>query len=312
MPPPQLPKIDKNLYNQGSSRGSNSASGRISYPDNIVCYVCNREKPQSQYSTRQLTRWRSTIYQPYAPGGRVRGEARTTCKACTPDQTTELTCIVCGETNGLSHFANAQRKNPDRARCKVCIKEQSKVAIDLDPQHSDVDTDSDDEDDDELDLDFDTGKPIIKNQPTKAKKATNGSTTNSLTWDNLASLDSGSNNEDIPGGWSTKKSGKLASETQSNFSYQANSRDHDESSRSALSTIAPRDRTNMSKSGWAKPQKIKKKNNPESQNSGYSGSGFGSDDDADGGSNATSSGYRVRKPKLNSEFDTDPWSSRYK
>ncbi|KAK6359496.1 hypothetical protein TWF696_000651 [Orbilia brochopaga] len=307
MPPPQLPRIDKNLYNQGATKGSNSNAGRISYPDTIVCFVCHREKPQSQYSTRQLTRWKATIYQPYAPGGRVKGDSRTTCKSCTPDQTTELTCIVCGETNGLGHFAKTQRKTPDAARCKVCINRQADTAPDLEVPDSD---DYVEDDDDDEDRDFDTGQTLETKDKVNRGDSTFSDTVsnsiNSLTSTNLDRLNL-NDTGDSDGGWVTKK---RTPETASNYSYGTRG----ESSRAPLSTIASR-QTEYKKSGWAKPEKIRR-NQPLSAAAARrlkNNAGRDSDSDADGESVSHSgSEWTDRKANLQSDFDTDPWARAYK
>ncbi|KAF3922168.1 hypothetical protein ABW21_db0203887 [Orbilia brochopaga] len=314
MPPPQLPRIDKNLYNQGASKGSNSSAGRISYPDTIVCFVCRREKPQSQYSTRQLTRWKATIYQPYAPGGRVKGDSRTTCKSCTPDQTTELTCIVCGETNGLGHFAKTQRKTPDAARCKVCINRQADTAPDLEVPDSDEYTASDDSDDDR---DFDTGNTMDAkdkvNRGSSAFAPTTSKSVNSLTSNNLDRLNStGTGKSDD--GWVTKTNTKTL-ETPSIYSTGTRG----EASRAPLSTIASRQTggTELKKSGWAKPEKIKKAQ-PQSaaaarRERNLAARDSDSDGDFDGDSvSFAGSGWTDRRANLKSEFDDDPWARAYK
>ncbi|KAJ6260327.1 hypothetical protein Dda_4552 [Drechslerella dactyloides] len=303
MPPPQLPRIDKNLYNQGASKGSNSTAG------SIVCFVCRREKPQSQYSTRQLTKWKATIYQPYAPGGRVKAASRTTCKSCTPDQTTELTCIVCGETNGLGHFAKTQRKTPDAARCKVCINKQADTAPDLEVPDSDGYTSSDDDNGDE-DRDFDTGQVFdTKDKVNRGGLVVNDTSSNainSLTSNNLDRL----NNNSVgasDGGWITKTA-RLA-ENQSTYS----SGTRGGSSRAPASSVVSRPASEFKKSGWAKPEKIKK-NQPQNGPAARRLRNLtGSDSDAEDGTvSFAGSEWTDRKADLKSDFDTDPWARAYK
>ncbi|KAL7271883.1 hypothetical protein RUND412_005325 [Rhizina undulata] len=161
-----LPEVGRNLVNRGAAAGANS--GGI-YPDGIRCFVCEKVKPVDQYAGRQLVKWRSSIYQPYAPGGRTKTDPRTTCKSCTPTQTTELTCCVCHKIKGLNKFAKNQRKNPDRARCIKCVLLHVETDPDFSPLSSDAysDTDQDDDDDDDFDAQpgSKSGKAVKKPGP---------------------------------------------------------------------------------------------------------------------------------------------------
>ncbi|KAK6535259.1 hypothetical protein TWF694_001727 [Orbilia ellipsospora] len=301
---PYLPKVDRNLYNKGSSTGSNVAGGKVNYPSLITCCVCHRQKPHSQYSARQLGKFKNSIYQPYAPGGRVKSDPKSTCKACTPDQTTELTCIVCGETNGLDHFAKTQRKTPDKARCKNCIKQQADTAHDLEVPDSDEYVDSDDDDE----ADFDTGV-----KPSKAADVVRGgeSTTyaasdseamaeRSLTSGNLSRLEDATGPND---GWVTKgrKPAAMAN-TYDSMTYDSASKGRPENS------TANQRQPEVRKNGWAKVEKIGK-NVPKKNNVDYDSD----DDDESVATSATgTSGWTDKTQKLKTDFDTDPWARYYR
>ncbi|KAK6517390.1 hypothetical protein TWF281_004047 [Arthrobotrys megalospora] len=331
MPPPQLPKMNKNLYNEGLSKGANSG-GRVQAPETIVCFVCRRAKPQSQYSTRQLTKYKSTIYQPFAPGGKVKAQHRATCKTCTPDQTTELTCIVCGETNGLQYFAKTQRKNPDTARCKVCINKQADTAPDLDVPDSDDYASSSDEEDE---ADFDTGNRESRNTNSVVRAGDStyaGSSINSntLTSANLNRLDqaTGSAVTPRPGaaqaadGWVTKTrqpppQSQLVSETMTTMTYDSAPRNKngpqsssDSDSRAPLRSIpAKAAGTELRKNGWAKVNRIPRKAQGQSISDLKSDDGYG---DAEGSVVSGASTWTDRKKNVKTDFDDDPWSRYYK
>ncbi|KAK6351835.1 hypothetical protein TWF718_004981 [Orbilia javanica] len=324
MPPPQLPKVGKNLYNQGLGKGANSG-GRVSQPDTIVCFVCRREKPHSQYSGRQLAKHRGTIYQPFAPTGKGKSQHRTTCKTCTADQTTELTCIVCGETNGLDHFAKTQRKNPDTARCKNCISKQANIAPDLEMPDSDDCASSDDEEDE---ADFDTGHKEDRSTNTVVRAGGTsyaGSTiqTNTLTSANLGRLEqvTGSVVTPRPGaaqaadGWVTKTrqpQQQLQSETLTTMTYDSHPRggsvsgNTEADSRAPLRSIPPKSAAaDLRKNGWARANRIPRK---------AQGQSLASDDGYDDAESITSSAstWTDRKKAVKTDFDDDPWSRHYK
>ncbi|KAK6499324.1 hypothetical protein TWF506_003952 [Arthrobotrys conoides] len=334
MPPPQLPKVGKNLYNQGLGKGANSG-GRVSQPESIVCYVCRREKPQTQFSGRQLAKHKGTIYQPFTTGAKGKPQHRTTCKTCTADQTTELTCIVCGETNGLDHFAKTQRKNPDTARCKNCINKQANIAPDLEMPDSDDDASSDDEEDE---ADFDTGNKEDRSTNTVLRAGTTyaGSSihTNTLTSANLNRLEqaTGSVITPHPGavqaadGWVTKTrqplpQQQIQSETMTTMTYDSAPRNANGTqvpssvsntetfdSRAPLRSVPPKGAgAELRKNGWARVAKAPKK--------GQNANGFGSDDGYDDAKGSVVSGgseWTDRKKTVRTDFDDDPWSRHYK
>ncbi|KAK6510103.1 hypothetical protein TWF481_004816 [Arthrobotrys musiformis] len=332
MPPPQLPKVGKNLYNQGLGKGANSG-GRVQQPENILCCVCHRLKPQSQFSTRQLTKHKGTLYQPTGGKG-GRPQHRTTCKTCTADQTTELTCIVCGETNGLDHFAKTQRKNPDTARCKNCINMQADIDPNLAVPDSDEYASSDDSEDE---VDFDTGAKEHRNTNTVVRAgdtsyAASSIHSNTLTSANLNRLERATGPVITPrpgaaqaaDGWVTKSrqpapQQQLQSETMTTMTYDSAPRHGNVpqppssvisgDSRTPLRSIPPKPATELRKNGWAKVNKIPKKGQAQGINDMKSDDGY---DDFDGSVTSSASTWTDRKKTIKTDFDDDPWSRHYK
>ncbi|TKA77867.1 hypothetical protein B0A49_01845 [Cryomyces minteri] len=94
---------------------------------------CKKYKPQAQYSNKQMADLRHAIF------------------------TRELECVGCDTVKGLDEFSKTHRRNPDNARCKVCMDIQ--VAIEPGEMHDDgseedsedsnpFERDQDDDDDD--------------------------------------------------------------------------------------------------------------------------------------------------------------------
>ncbi|KAI5855997.1 Stc1 domain-containing protein [Tricharina praecox] len=170
MPPSYLPPVGRNLVNQ-RQKGVNVGNSGGGVPNEITCYVCKKKKPKSQYANRQIQRFADTICNVYAPAGRTLTDPKTTCKTCTPQQVTELTCCNCEKTKGLTHFAKNQRKNPDAARCMKCV--QRGLGAGSGDEFSDGDDDTD-QDDSERELsDFDGAKPTEKKPLVRRSAAAN-------------------------------------------------------------------------------------------------------------------------------------------
>jgi len=172
MPPPRLPPVGRNLVNQRSGVSGSNSDNNV--PAQIKCYICKKVKPKSMYANRQLQRVQDSIHNPYAPGGRTKADPKPTCRSCTPQQTTQLTCCVCSKTKGLDSFARNQRKNPDTARCLKCVAMHIETEADYEIPDSDIESDSDE------DFDFDDptqtklksnhhGVPTFKPENTKPR-----------------------------------------------------------------------------------------------------------------------------------------------
>lgn len=140
----------------------------------IICHICKKAKPHSQYAKRQIQKFKDTIHNPYAPAGRCLTDPKTTCKTCTPQQVTELTCCVCSKTKGLTYFAKNQRKNPDIARCIKCVRMHLDAEPDVDPVDSDEYSESEDDgegDFDDPDDDDGTQATTKRSKGQKVRKA---------------------------------------------------------------------------------------------------------------------------------------------
>lgn len=118
-----------------------------------MCNVCRGRKHQSQFAGRQLSKfssynkacWFSPSPPNTAPSSyaliqlltilvlRDPNSVKVTCKDCTAQQTTKLTCCVCSETKLLDGFAKSQRKNPDQARCKDCVNKDLETEPNIAP-----------------------------------------------------------------------------------------------------------------------------------------------------------------------------------
>ncbi|KAL8761172.1 MAG: hypothetical protein Q9184_002684 [Pyrenodesmia sp. 2 TL-2023] len=103
-------------------------------------------KPVMQFSNKQQLDLKQRIAGYQGDKAKLPTAEIITCRTCTSGQTQELTCILCGEAKGLEAFGKTQRKNPDTARCTVCVHEQGKekwAHIEWHPDDED-DEDSDD------------------------------------------------------------------------------------------------------------------------------------------------------------------------
>ncbi|KAG1109840.1 hypothetical protein G6F42_015525 [Rhizopus arrhizus] len=77
----------------------------------------------------------------YAPPSFNAKKKVISCKNCTSSSTTHLTCMICSKRKPLNNFANTQRKNHDRARCKLCIEKRQEEDVWSDNDITDSDDD---------------------------------------------------------------------------------------------------------------------------------------------------------------------------
>ncbi|KAH3945487.1 hypothetical protein HBH53_146050 [Parastagonospora nodorum] len=89
----------------------------VPIPTRIRCGRCERNLPQTQYSTRQLTdlRWQVRTAGNYTQP--------INCRRCTGEPLVEIECFMCHKTKGLEEFAKSQRCSPDHAQCFKCTEE---------------------------------------------------------------------------------------------------------------------------------------------------------------------------------------------
>ncbi|KAL8716571.1 MAG: hypothetical protein Q9225_006110 [Loekoesia sp. 1 TL-2023] len=96
----------------------------IKLPDKTRCNGCHKLKALSLFSNKQLIDLRQRIAGRQGEKAKAPTAEIITCRTCTSGQVQELTCFICGETKGLEAFGKTQRKNPDTARCILCVHEQ--------------------------------------------------------------------------------------------------------------------------------------------------------------------------------------------
>ncbi|KAL2350225.1 Stc1 domain-containing protein [Cryomyces antarcticus] len=120
----------RSAYSGGYSHFTANKLKQVQLPEKIRCTSCKKHKPQIQYSNKQMADLRHAIF--------TRGSGATTkirCRNCTGTQVTELECVGCDTVKGLDEFSRTHRRNPDNARCKVCMDIQ--VAIEPGEMHDD-------------------------------------------------------------------------------------------------------------------------------------------------------------------------------
>ncbi|KAL9116441.1 MAG: hypothetical protein Q9187_007034, partial [Circinaria calcarea] len=81
----------------------------------VRCEDCNRVKSTEQYSKKQLSDLRYKIMMFGKNLSTASNKGAIKCRACTGQQTMEMTCIICDTTKGLEGFTKAQRRDPDKA-----------------------------------------------------------------------------------------------------------------------------------------------------------------------------------------------------
>lgn len=111
------------------------------------CNRCHKVKAISNFSNKQQLDLKHRIAGPHGEKAKSAVAEIITCRTCTGGPVNELTCSICGEVKGLDGFSKAQRRDPDRARCILCLHEQSEehwAHTDVRQQASDDDTSDDD------------------------------------------------------------------------------------------------------------------------------------------------------------------------
>ncbi|KAL9583371.1 MAG: hypothetical protein Q9212_002744 [Teloschistes hypoglaucus] len=110
------------------------------------CQNCRKIKGINNFSNKQLMTLRHRIAGPGGDKAKSAIAEIITCRMCTGGPVNELTCSICGEVKGLDGFSKAQRKDPDEARCILCLHQQSEEGwAHADPNREDSeDDDSDD------------------------------------------------------------------------------------------------------------------------------------------------------------------------
>ncbi|KAL8997039.1 MAG: hypothetical protein Q9169_003580 [Polycauliona sp. 2 TL-2023] len=92
-------------------------------PDKTRCKVCHKVKAIANYSNKQQIDFRQRLAGPYGDKLKSPIAEVIVCKQCTPGPVSELICCICNEPKGLEGFSKAQRKDPDLARCLLCVNQ---------------------------------------------------------------------------------------------------------------------------------------------------------------------------------------------
>jgi hypothetical protein len=94
----------------------------------LKCSVCHKNKPQSQYSTKQLNDVRFKVFRNGA-NAIIGGAAK--CSSCTGKQRTEMACNRCDRVKDLDKFSLAQRRKRDPVSYAPCLSIFPRLTVDL-------------------------------------------------------------------------------------------------------------------------------------------------------------------------------------
>ncbi|KAK4517032.1 uncharacterized protein ATC70_000360 [Mucor velutinosus] len=127
-----------NIAKSIRSNASAGTDAQTDIPKTLQCVFCKKDKPYEAFSTTMISK---TSYNPYAPSSFNAKKKAISCKSCTATSVTHLTCMICSEKMPLNKFANTQRKNHERARCKKCIEKRQEEDVWSDNDITDSDDD---------------------------------------------------------------------------------------------------------------------------------------------------------------------------
>ncbi|KAL8700379.1 MAG: hypothetical protein Q9201_005481 [Fulgogasparrea decipioides] len=135
-----------NVFAGGWSAQKAAKLNQVQLPEKTRCNRCHKIKTTANYSNKQLLDLKHRIAGPQGEKAKSAIAEIITCRACTGGPVNELTCCICGEVKSLDGFSKAQRKDPDAARCILCLHEQAEDSW----AHTDLaGGESDDEDSDD-------------------------------------------------------------------------------------------------------------------------------------------------------------------
>ncbi|KAL7335196.1 hypothetical protein PS15p_200705 [Mucor circinelloides] len=115
-----------NIVKSINTNSSAGANVQTDVPKTLRCVFCQKDKPLEAFSATMISK---ATYNPYAPPSFNAKKKVISCKNCTSSSTTHLTCMICSKRKPLNNFANTQRKNHDRARCKICIEKRQEEDV---------------------------------------------------------------------------------------------------------------------------------------------------------------------------------------
>ena len=112
---------------------SDIASVKIVWPSvwpkfRIKCSVCQEEKAASKhFSSKQIDEYKEfhRKSRPSAKSSNRNGgsiDLYIRCKVCVGVRREEMKCRICHKLKSMDWFALAQRKDPDNAKCRTCMR----------------------------------------------------------------------------------------------------------------------------------------------------------------------------------------------
>ncbi|KAL8680166.1 MAG: hypothetical protein Q9186_003633 [Xanthomendoza sp. 1 TL-2023] len=110
------------------------------------CKACHKIKAMTHFSAKQQLDLKHRIAGPHGEKAASAIAEIITCRACNGGSNYEMTCVICGEPKGLAAFSKAQRKDPDNARCLLCVNEhvtEPWAHVERNEELSDEDSDND-------------------------------------------------------------------------------------------------------------------------------------------------------------------------
>ncbi|KAL8834676.1 MAG: hypothetical protein Q9176_007361 [Flavoplaca citrina] len=116
------------------------------------CKVCHKIQAIGNFSNKQQLHLKQKLAGQH--GDKLRSPIAETivCKKCTPGPNFEMICCICNIPKGLEAFSKAQRKDPDNARCLLCVNDHLTAPLaHVEQPEDDEDDDGSDGDDDYLD-----------------------------------------------------------------------------------------------------------------------------------------------------------------
>ncbi|KAL8797142.1 MAG: hypothetical protein Q9195_000609 [Heterodermia aff. obscurata] len=107
------------IYAGGYSEEKKARLQATKLPEKLRCKQCKKLKVTDGYSQRQLLDFRQRLAR--NPALASESTASVVCRTCTGGQVTELECTQCNTIKALEGFTKAQRRDPDFARCILCV-----------------------------------------------------------------------------------------------------------------------------------------------------------------------------------------------
>ncbi|KAI4276796.1 MAG: hypothetical protein LQ337_002235 [Flavoplaca oasis] len=135
-----------NIFAGGWTTQKAAVLNSTKLPDKTRCKVCHKIQAIGNFSNKQQLDLKHKLAGQH--GDKLRSPIAETivCKKCTPGPNFEMTCCICNEPQGLERFSKNQRKDPDNARCLLCVNEHVTAPLAHFEQQEDFEEVSSDED----------------------------------------------------------------------------------------------------------------------------------------------------------------------